>query len=1144
MEISSCCFSFSIFFMQFLLVCMTINARTNITTDKHALLSLKSSISFDPYNTLTHNWSISNVSPCNWVGVTCSSRHNRVTALDLSYMDLVGELTPHLGNLSFLISLNLNQNSFHNSLPQELSQLRRLKTLECSVNNFSGKIPSWLGLLPNIKFLFLGNNSFSGFLPPSLFNLSKLEILHLGVNSLEGTIPRDIGNLPRLKWLNISFNHFSGNFPLGILNLSMMETLSLSSNSLSGHLPLDLGNHLPRLQTFIMVRNKFDGEIPSSLSRCSLLQTIGLSYNKFSGNIPKEYGNLTQLEWLELNNNHLTGAIPKELCVSSSLSYLFLYSNILSGAIPKEIGNLTAIELLSIEFNNFGGEIPQEIGKLYTLKWVGLGSANLSGTIPKEIFNISSLIFIELSDNNLVGTLPTSIGYALPDLETLYLGINFISGAIPESISNCSKLAILSLEGNRFSDTLPTFLGNLRLLEELHLQGNLLTNNPASQELSIINSLVNCNYIRHVLLSSNPLYAILPSSIGNLSSSLEFLAVEDCGLKGIIPNQIGNLSGLVTLNLESNNLRGFIPPVLGRVHELQRLYLGRNKFNGPIPHSLCEAKYLGELYLHNNQLSGGVPKCFGNSTSLRHIDFGSNRLSSRIPSSLCSLKDLLTLDLSSNFLDGFLPIEVEGFKELYILNISHNEISGIIPVTIGQLQSLESLSLAHNRLEGPIPKQISQIVSLEFLDLSLNRLSGSIPVSLEGLTYLKYFNVSFNELSGEIPSDGCFKNLTSASFLFNEGLCGIPKFHVPPCHSAHHSKIKTGFLIVVAALGVALIISFLIIAIILTRQPKKLDVPSVMNIHTPLDEIRISYFELARATSGFSQSNLIGSGSFGSVYKGILNNGMPIAVKVFNQSERALRSVDVECEVLKNLRHRNLTKVITCCFSDNYKVLVLEYMSNGSLDQWLHSQSNYLDIIQRLNIMIDVACALEYLHHGYTIPIVHCDLKPANVLLDEDMVAHVSDFSVTKLLTKEENVLQTETLATLGYMAPEYGSTGMVSTQCDTYSFGVVLMETFSKRRPTDEYFSEDLSLKSWMRNSIPHHILEVVDSSLFIRVEDKDFTAKLQCISSILELALQCVADSPEMRLNMKDVVARLNRIKLQFLRDCDVTSNRARRA
>ncbi|XP_019176907.1 PREDICTED: probable LRR receptor-like serine/threonine-protein kinase At3g47570 [Ipomoea nil] len=291
------------------------------------------------------------------------------------------------------------------------------------------------------------------------------------------------------------------------------------------------------------------------------------------------------------------------------------------------------------------------------------------------------------------------------------------------------------------------------------------------------------------------------------------------------------------------------------------------------------------------------------------------------------------------------------------------------------------------------------------------------------------------------------------------------------------------------------------------------------DIGFPWDKLRISYDELSRATSCFSQNNLIGSGSFGSVYKGTLDDGMLIAVKVFNQSEDALESFHVEIEVLKNLRHRNLTKVITGCFAEEFKALVLEYMSNGSLDQWLHSQRNLLDMVQRLNIMIDVACDLDYLHNGYTMPVVHCDLKPANVLLDEEVVAHVCDFSVTKLLTKEESFKHTETLATLGYMAPEYGSTGMISTQCDIYSFGIVVMETFSARRPTDETFGEEMSLKSWISDSLPHHLLQVVDPNL-IKADDEDFNAKLQCISSILELALHCADESPEKRLNAEDVV------------------------
>ncbi|XP_031118122.1 probable LRR receptor-like serine/threonine-protein kinase At3g47570 [Ipomoea triloba] len=1225
-------FLLTIFFLHPLMVCLTINAHTNITTDKYALLSLKSKFYLDSHSILASNWSVNSTSPCNWVGVTCGSRHNRVTVLDLSNMSLVGELTPHLGNLSFLVSLNLSQNNFHNSFPRELTQLRRLKVFNCSINDFSGNIPSWLGLLPNLRFLYLQNNNISGFLSTSLFNLSKLEVLNLADNSLEGRVPSEIGNLLKLKWLNLNYNYFSGSFPLGILNFSMLETLSLSANSLSGDLPIDLGSFLPRLQNFEISRNKFGGEIPSGLSKCALLQTMYLYYNNFSGHIPKEFGNLTKLEELYLDGNQLTGAIPKEICALSSLSeldlsknrlygtipkeignlsaleilyighnnfggalpmeignltaldvlyvennnlegvipkefgnlitleflsmgynnfggafpmvicslpsllYLYLYNNLFTGAIPKEIGNLTTLELISIGSNNFGGVIPQELGKLHMLKDIAMTYINVNGTIPEGIFNISSLKFIAFSGNNLVGRLPTGIGYGLKYLEEFYLISNFLSGVIPDSISNCSGLSIISFSDNQFSGALPTFLGNLRLLERLYLDGNTLTNSAASRELSIINSLAQCNYLREVDLDDNPLHATLPalSSVGNLSTSLEVFSVAGCGLKGIIPNQFGNLSRVIYLSLQRNSFTGFIPQVLGRVHMVQGLYLDNNKLSGPIPHTLCGLQYLYQLGLSSNQLSGSLPKCFGNSTSLRNLYLDSNRLSSEIPSSLCSLRDLLELDLSFNLLEGFLPIAVEGFKALYSLDLSYNEISGKIPVTIGQLQNMKHLSLAHNRLEGHIVEKISQMVSLEFLDLSLNKLSGSIPMSLEGLEYLKYFNVSFNELSGEIPSGGCFKNFTSASFMFNEGLCGIPKFNVSACHSAHHSRIRKGLLVSLTSLGAALIVTLVIIALIIARKPKKSEVPSVMDIRIPLAEIRVSYYELSRATCGFSQSNLIGSGSFGTVYKGILDDGMPVAVKVFNHSEDALKSFDVECDVLKNLRHRNLTKVITGCFTDNFKALVLEYFSNGSFDQWLHSKSDSLDFVQRLNILIDVAFALEYLHHGYPTPVVHCDLKPANVLLDEEMIAHVSDFSVTKLLTKEESFTQTETLATLGYMAPEYGSTGMVSTQCDTYSFGIMIMETFSNKKPTDESFNEYMSLRSWISDSLPNQILQVVDPNL-LRVEDRDFTAKLQCVSSILELALQCAMESPEMRLNMKDVVARLNKIKLQFLRGDD---------
>jgi LRR receptor-like serine/threonine-protein kinase FLS2 len=146
---------------------------------------------------------------------------------------------------------------------------------------------------------------------------------------------------------------------------------------------------------------------------------------------------------------------------------------------------------------------------------------------------------------------------------------------------------------------------------------------------------------------------------------------------------------------------------------------------------------------------------------------------------------------------------------------------------------------------------------------------------------------------------------------------------------------------------------------------------------------------------------------------------MIVAIKVFDLVvEGAFKSFDTECGVLRNIRHRNLLKIISTCSNMDFKAFVLEYMPNGNLEKWLYSQDHCLSILQRLNITINVASALEYLHYGYSIPIVHCDLKPNNILLDEDLVAHVADFGIAKLLGDGDSMMQTMTLATIGYMAP------------------------------------------------------------------------------------------------------------------------------
>ncbi|XP_047267456.1 probable LRR receptor-like serine/threonine-protein kinase At3g47570 [Capsicum annuum] len=452
------------------------------------------------------------------------------------------------------------------------------------------------------------------------------------------------------------------------------------------------------------------------------------------------------------------------------------------------------------------------------------------------------------------------------------------------------------------------------------------------------------------------------------------------------------------------------------------------------------------------------------------------------------------------------------------------------------LQKLEACKiwqtflLRHNKLQGDIPDSMSNMVGLEFLDLSHNNISGIIPKCLEKLQNLKYFNVSVNKLYGEIPSGGPSKNLSSQFFIHNEALCGSSRFRVPPCPtSSKHKSNREKFLVLFLLLAIAVVFVTMDFVLLWIRYRRGKSAPQQAESLSNITRERISYYELLQETDDLSESNLIGFGNFGSVYKGILRSGTAIAVKVFKlQMDAAFKSFDTECDVLCSLRHRNLVKVITSCSNLDFKALVLEYMPNGSLEKYFYSHNYFLDTNQRLSIMIDVACALEYLHHGCSLPVINCDVKPSNVLLDEDMVAHLSDFDISKLLGEDQGDLYTKTIATLGYIAPEYGLDGLVSTKCDVYSYGIMLLETFTKRKPYE--FEGDLSLKHWVSYSLPEAVMDVVDVNLVTPIGNR-LQKELDVVASILKVALDCCAESPARRTNMKDVVAMLQKIKIQLL-------------
>ncbi|XXG73665.1 hypothetical protein AAC387_Pa07g2543 [Persea americana] len=320
------------------------------------------------------------------------------------------------------------------------------------------------------------------------------------------------------------------------------------------------------------------------------------------------------------------------------------------------------------------------------------------------------------------------------------------------------------------------------------------------------------------------------------------------------------------------------------------------------------------------------------------LSLAASRLSSTVPSSFWGLENLRGQNLSQNSLNGPLHPQVGNLKNVYVMDLSSNNLSSDIPEALGNLQSLLYLDLSKNLFTGPIPKSFGQLVIIEYIGLSSNALPGVIPKSLEALQDVQFMNFSFNKLEGEIPSGRAFANLTHESFRGNQALCGSPRFQVPPCqvHSAKTRPSRSHVVKIVVPIIRAILFSAICFSILLICRAKKVKSPATVDRSLQIGQWKmITIHELQHATVNFSEANLLGEGSFGMVYRGTLADGMDIAVKVLKlQQEGAHESFDAECQVMCNVRHRNLVKVITACTNLDFKALVLEFMPNGSLDQW------------------------------------------------------------------------------------------------------------------------------------------------------------------------------------------------------------------
>ena len=278
---------------------------------------------------------------------------------------------------------------------------------------------------------------------------------------------------------------------------------------------------------------------------------------------------------------------------------------------------------------------------------------------------------------------------------------------------------------------------------------------------------------------------------------------------------------------------------------------------------------------------------------------------------------------------------------------------------------LTSLNLSHNSFEDSIPVSFSELSSLQWLDLSSNNLSGTIPMFLANFTPLKTLNLSFNNLEGKIPEGGVFSNISLQSLIGNVGLCGLPRLGFSPCQEKRPHSNTTHFLrFMLPAVTIAFVCTILFIYQTIRKKLKNkakvednvIDPSNVMG-HGPL-----SYHELILATDNFSDSNLLGIGSFGKVYKGQLRTSLVVAIKVLDmQQELATRTFDAECCALRMARHRNLIKILNVCSNLEFRALVLPYMPNGSLEMLVHSEGGeHLGFLKRLDILLDVSMAMGY----------------------------------------------------------------------------------------------------------------------------------------------------------------------------------------
>ncbi|RDX92269.1 putative LRR receptor-like serine/threonine-protein kinase, partial [Mucuna pruriens] len=1048
-------------------------AGESLDTDKEVLLKLK--LYLDSKTLADRGgyiyWNTNGSNPCEWKGISCSATR-RVVGIDLSQSDITGEIFKNFSQLTELTHLDLSQNTLFGEIPEDLRHCHKLLHLNLSHNILDGKLN--LTGLTSLQTLDLTNNRFYG---------------EIGLN-----FPAICGNLVTV---NVSGNKLTGTIENCFDQCVKLQYLDLSTNNLSGSVWM----RFARLKEFSVAENYLNGTIPSEAFplNCSL-EELDLSQNGFVGEAPKGVANCKNLSILNLSSNNFTGGIPIEIGSISGLKALYLGNNSFSREIPEALLNLTNLVFLDLSRNRFGGDIQEIFGKF------------------------KQVSFLLLHSNNYTGGLRSSGILTLPNIWRLDLSYNSFSGPLPVEISQVSSLKFLMLSYNQFNGSIPPEFGNMTELQALDL-------------------------------AFNKLRGPIPASLGNLSSLL-WLMLANNSLTGEIPRELGNCSSLLWLNLANNKLSGSLPSELSQIGRNAMPTFESNRQNNRmvagsgeclamrrwIPadyppfsfvYSLLTRKNCRDLWDKLLKGYGIFPFCTPGSS------FRIQQISGYV-------------QLSSNQLSGKIPSEIGSMVNFSMLHLGFNNFSGNFPPEMGRIP-IVVLNITRNKFSGEIPQEIGNMKCLMNLDLSYNNFSGIFPTSLSKLTELSKFNISYNPLlSGEVPSNAQFATFEKNSY-FGDPLLILPQFidnitnnKNTTSHKDHKKPLKSKLSVFLVFLVITLVFTvFGLVTIIVcvsvknpSEEPRYLlrdtkqwnDSSSSGSSPWMSDTVKVirlnktafTHADILKATSSFSEDRVIGKGGFGTVYKGVFSDGRHVAVKKLQREGlEGEKEFKAEMEVLSGhgfgWPHPNLVTLYGWCLNGSEKILIYEYIEGGSLED-LVSDRTCLTWRRRLEVAIDVARALVYLHHECYPSVVHRDVKASNVLLDKDGKAKVTDFGLARVVDAGDSHVSTMVAGTVGYVAPEYGHTWQATTKGDVYSFGVLVMELATGRRAVD---GGDECLVEWAKRVMSygrHHVPVLLMGSGLVGGADE--------MCDLLRIGVRCTADAPQARPNMKEVLAMLIKI------------------